>query len=51
MTIKYARKILGKLAENISDKELLKEIEVAEAFKEFFFNQLTKSSGRRMGEW
>jgi len=34
MTIKKARKILGKLAKNLSDKELEKELEIAEFLSE-----------------
>lgn len=37
MTIKQARKMLGKLADNISDEELEKEIKAAELLKTIFF--------------
>ena len=40
ITIKQARKILGKLSENISDDELEKEIKVAELLKIIYFNNL-----------
>ena len=38
MTIKQARKLLGKMAEPISDEELEKEIQTANLLKELFFN-------------
>lgn len=47
MTIKQARKLLGKMAESLSDEELEKEIQSANLLKELFFilsarNQKTK---------
>lgn len=38
LTIKEARKILGKLADTISDKELEKEIDSAALLKDIFFS-------------
>lgn len=38
MTIKEARKILGKLAIGISDEELLYDVESAKMLKNMFFN-------------
>lgn len=38
MTIKQARKLLGKMADSVSDEELKKEIETANLLKEFYFN-------------
>lgn len=40
LTIKYARKVLGKLAENVSDEQLEKEIKAAQLLKSLFFNQI-----------
>lgn len=42
MTIKKARQILGKLAKNISDEELERDICCAELLKDLFFNIITK---------
>lgn len=47
LTLKKARKLLGKMADSISDEELKKEIETANLLKEIFFsirsgNQKTK---------
>lgn len=38
MTIKQARKLLGKDAQIVSDEELEKEIETARILKELYFN-------------
>ena len=38
ITLKQARKLLGKMAENITDEELDKEIKVAELLKAIYFN-------------
>jgi len=43
MTIKQARKILGKQSRGVSDKELQRDIEVAELLKSLFFNMTTNS--------
>ena len=43
MTIKQARKVLGKLSENISDEELEREIKAAELLKTLFFQNLNTS--------
>ena len=37
ITIKNARKMLGRLAENISDNELDEEIQTAKLLKDLFF--------------
>ena len=37
MTIKQARKILGPLAENVSDEQLAEDIRTAELLKDIFF--------------
>jgi hypothetical protein len=42
MTIKEARKILGKDAENISDEDIRRDIDMAVLFKDLFFNINTK---------
>ncbi len=44
MTIKEARKILGKLANNLSDEQLKNEIEVVDFLSELFFAQTDKES-------
>ncbi len=38
ITLKQARKLLGKIAENISDEELEKDIKTAELLKAIYFN-------------
>lgn len=43
MTIKEARKILGKEAENLTDEEIALNIESAKFLKDLFFNNLTKN--------
>lgn len=43
MTIKEARKNLGKLACNITDNEILNEIESATLLKDLFFNLYLKN--------
>lgn len=42
MTLKEARKVLGKLAVGISDEALLGDIETAEMLRNLFFNNLIK---------
>lgn len=42
LTIKRARKILGKMAESIPDSELEKEIKAAKLLKEIFFASYAK---------
>ena len=42
MTIKQARKILGKQARNISDNQLQRDIGVAMLLKDLFFNNVIK---------
>jgi len=37
MTISQARKILGKMADKISDEEILEDIKTAELLKNLFF--------------
>jgi len=43
LTIKQARRLLGKDADNISDALLEKEIEVATFLKDLFFDNLKKN--------
>lgn len=43
ITIKQARKILGKLAENVSDADLESEIKAADLLKTLFFQQIKSS--------
>lgn len=38
MTIKRARKILGKIADNLTDEEIKRDIQTAEILKSLFFN-------------
>ncbi len=38
MTINNARKLLGKLADEVSDEELVKEIKAAELLKTMYFS-------------
>lgn len=40
MTIEQARKLLGKEAKKISDKEILRDIEIATLFKDLLFSNL-----------
>lgn len=40
MTVKQARKLLGKEAEGNTDEEIQKDIEVVEFFKDMFFGIL-----------
>jgi hypothetical protein len=42
LTLIKARKILGKIAEGISDAQLEQEIQSAELLKTLYFNQLRK---------
>ncbi len=44
MTIKQARKILGKLAEGISDEDIERDIKVAGVLKSLFFSKYSKNS-------
>jgi len=46
MTIKEARKILKSKAKKISDKEIIKDIEIATLFKDLFFNNLMKNDNK-----
>jgi hypothetical protein len=50
ITIKQARKILGKLAEDVSDDELKKEIKVAELLKVIYFNNLFSKNNIKHGK-
>jgi len=45
LNIIKARKILGKSSRDISDKEILHDIEIATMFKELFF-EITSSQGQ-----
>jgi len=42
MTVAMARKILGKMAKNMTDAEIEQDIEVATLFKDLFF-EITSS--------
>ena len=42
LTIKRARKILGKLAEGLTDSDLEREIDTAKLLKNIFFNIYAK---------
>lgn len=42
MEIKQARKILGKEALNVSDKDLERDIRCAELLKDLFFNEIMR---------
>lgn len=44
LTIKRARKILGKAADHINDEEIKKDIDVAELLKGLFFSQYMRRS-------
>ncbi len=46
LTLKNARKILGKEAENISDEELQQEIDIALLLKDLFFDNLLKAKNK-----
>lgn len=48
MTIKQARKILGQLADDISDQKLEQEIETASLLKDIFFSVYLR--GRRQNK-
>lgn len=43
LTLTKARKILGKIADGISDAQLEQEIQSAELLKTLYFNQLRKN--------
>lgn len=43
LTLSKAKKILGKLAEGVSDDQLAQEIKTAEILKVLYFNQLKKT--------
>jgi len=45
MTVSEARKILGKTAINMTDTEIIEDIETATLFKELFF-EITSSQGQ-----
>lgn len=42
LTLLQARKVLGKIARNVPDEILLEDIEVAELFKNIYFDLLQK---------
>jgi len=42
MTVQQAKRVLGKEANNMSDEELEKEIEIANLLKELFFDKIIK---------
>lgn len=44
LTVKHARKILGKLAENISDVDLEMEIKAAELLKVLYFSHSSSNN-------
>ena len=49
MTVKEARKIIGKDAENLSDQEVVRDIEVAEFLKNLFFTKLLNKKNKIAG--
>lgn len=53
MTIKEARKILGMDATNLSDQEIMRDMEAAEFLKNLFFKNLlnpTKKNSKNTGK-
>ncbi|MFC1654106.1 hypothetical protein ACFL1M_04635 [Patescibacteria group bacterium] len=46
MTIKQARKILGKASRDISDEQIKDDIRTATLLKDLFFNSLIESKKR-----
>ena len=42
LTIARARKILGKVPDNVTDEEIEKDIKVVEMFKNLFYSQYLK---------
>ena len=47
LTLDRARKILGKLAEGISDEQISNDIRAAELLKNIFFDQLHTDMAKR----
>jgi len=50
LTLNKARKILGKIADGISDVQLEQEIQSAELLKTLYFNQLKKKTEKSYNE-
>lgn len=50
LTLIHARKILGKLAENVSDEEISMEIKVAELLKTLYFNNSMSNNKSKNGK-
>ena len=50
MTISQSRKVLGKLAQNISDETLKAEIGLATFLKDFYFSDPRHFSSEKLGE-
>ncbi len=48
LTLKSARKVLGKAAQGVSDDQLQKEIEAATLLKDFFFDTYLKERKKTM---
>ncbi len=46
LTLKSARKVLGKAAHGVSDEQLQKEIDAAILLKDFFFDSYLKDRKR-----
>lgn len=46
MTVEQARKVLAEEAKNLTDEEIMSDIEAAEYFKDLFFNNLIKNLKR-----
>lgn len=44
MTVAQARRVLGSLAQDVSDEQILEEIELAEIFKNVFFRLMTSNT-------
>jgi hypothetical protein len=48
MTITEARKVLGKLGENLSDTEVLEELNAASFLKDMFFRMYTEGLKKKI---
>ncbi len=46
-SISYARKVLGKAAEGVSDEQLQKDIDAAHLLKDLFFDEYKRSRTHR----
>ena len=47
LTVVQARKILGRLADGVSDEQILSDLRAAELFKNLFFDQLQVESAKQ----